>query len=65
MILSVPVPVVSVASLGRLSWVSQLNLVTAATFTLDPTRAYFGACLLPVGAMVLLGLAGWRNATRR
>lgn len=41
------------------------NLVTAAVFTLDPSRAYFAACLLPAAAMAVLGLAGWRNATRR
>jgi serine/threonine-protein kinase len=40
------------------------NLVTGAVFTVDPSRAYFAACLLPVAAMALLGLAGWRNATR-
>jgi hypothetical protein len=40
------------------------NFVTAAVFTLDPARAYFGACLLPAAALLLLGLAGWRHATR-
>jgi hypothetical protein len=38
------------------------NFVTAAVFTLDPARA-FGACL-PATALSLLGLAGWRHATR-
>jgi hypothetical protein len=41
------------------------NLLTGAVFTVDPSRAYFAACLLPVAAMVVLGLAGWRNATRQ
>jgi hypothetical protein len=40
------------------------NFLTAAVFTLDPARAYFGACLLPAAALSLLGLAGWRHATR-
>ncbi|HUR20915.1 MAG TPA: hypothetical protein VMZ90_08925, partial [Vicinamibacterales bacterium] len=41
------------------------NLVTAAVFTLDPARAYFGSSLLPAVALTILGLAAWRNATRR
>jgi hypothetical protein len=40
------------------------NLITAQVFTLDPSRAYFAACLLPVALMTVAGLVGWRNATR-
>jgi serine/threonine-protein kinase len=41
------------------------NFVTGAVFTVDPARAYFGACLLPAVALTALGLAGWFNATRK
>jgi serine/threonine-protein kinase len=41
------------------------NFVTGAVFTVDPSRAYFAACLLPAAALTILGLAAWRNATRK
>ena len=41
------------------------NFVTGAVFTVDPARAYFGACLLPAVALTALGIAGWFNATRK
>ncbi|MEO6224212.1 MAG: hypothetical protein ABIP90_13270, partial [Vicinamibacterales bacterium] len=62
------VPAVVLVRFGLLAFTATCmanNLVTGAVFTVDPARAYFAGCLLPVAAMVLLGLAGWRNATRR
>lgn len=61
------VPAIVLVRFGLLAFTATClanNLVTGAVFTLDPARAYFAACLLPVAAMSILALAGWRNATR-
>jgi hypothetical protein len=66
--MSAAVPAFVVVRFGLLAFTALAvsnNFATGAVFTLDPARAYFSVCLLPVTALVVLGLAGWRNATRR